>query len=129
MGSMSLLIRRIIYAFSVRARIIVLALIPVVGFLATVITYTSSEREIGTAFQTVKQYRRARRCQPRFQKRFATMRLATKDFIAAPSQTFVKAYEEGQNSALLNLDLLQAALDPTRVEPRTATARGAEVEG
>lgn len=116
MGIMSLLIRRIIYAFSVRARIIVLALIPVVGFLVTVITYTSSEREIDTAFQTVKQSAALADASRDFKSAIATMRLAVKDFIAAPSQTFVKGYEEGQISALLNLDLLQAALDPTRVE-------------
>ncbi len=115
MGIMSPLIRRIIYAFSVRARIIVLALIPVVGFLATVITYTSSEREIGTAFQTVKQSAALADASRDFKSAIATMRLAAKDFNTAPSQAFVKAYEEGQNSALLNLDFLQAALDPTRI--------------
>jgi methyl-accepting chemotaxis protein len=41
-------------AISVRTRIIVLAMVPVVGFLATGLNYISGEREVGTAFETVK---------------------------------------------------------------------------
>jgi methyl-accepting chemotaxis protein len=113
---MSLSIRRNIYSFSVRTRIIVLALIPVVGFLANGIAYLSSEREVGTAFQTVKRSDALGDASRDFKIAVATMRLAANDFVSVPSQAFVKAYEEGQNSALLNLDLLQAELDPTRIE-------------
>jgi hypothetical protein len=39
-------------SFSVRARIVVLALIPVGGFLANGFTYTAGESEVGRAFRT-----------------------------------------------------------------------------
>jgi adenylate cyclase len=116
MGIMSLSIRRNINSFSVRTRIIVLALIPVVGFLANGITYISSEGEVGTAFQTVKRSDALGDASRDFKIAVATMRLAARDFVSAPSQALVAAYEEGLNSALLNLDLLQGALDPTQIE-------------
>src|SRR6266478_1693521 len=116
MESMWLSIRRNINASSVRTRIIVLVLIPVVGFLANGIAYMSSESEVATAFQTVKRSAALADASRDFKIAVATMRLAAKDFVSAPSQAPVKAYEEGQNSALLKLDLLQAALDPARIE-------------
>jgi adenylate cyclase len=113
---MSLSIRRNVETSSVRTRIVVLVLIPVVGFLATGIAYILSEREVATAFQTVKRATVLADASRDFKIAVAAMRLAAKDFVSAPSQASVKAYEEGQNSALLNLDRLQAALDPTRIE-------------
>src|ERR1700687_2759575 len=107
---------RLLASVSVRTRIIVLALIPVVGFLANGITYISSEGEVGTAFQTVKRSDALGDASRDFKIAVATMRLAARDFVSAPSQALVAAYEEGLNSALLNLDLLQAALDPTQIE-------------
>jgi signal transduction histidine kinase len=107
---------RYIYSSSVRTRIIILALIPVIGFLVNGITYMSSEDVIGTALQTVKRSTVLADASRDFKIAIATMRLAAKDFVSAPSQASIKAYEEGQNRALLNLDLLQAALDPTRIE-------------
>ena len=68
-----------------RARIVVLALIPVVGFLANGITYVSGEGEVATAFETV----RARATQladasREFKIAIAAMRIAAKDFTVAP---------------------------------------------
>jgi len=45
---------RLLTSISVRTRIIVLALIPVLGFLANGLTYFSGEGAVGTAFETVK---------------------------------------------------------------------------
>jgi methyl-accepting chemotaxis protein len=47
-------VSRLLTSISVRTRIVVLALIPVVGFLANGLTYFSGEGDVGTAFETVK---------------------------------------------------------------------------
>jgi hypothetical protein len=44
---------RLLVSYSVRTGIIVLALIPVVGFLANGLTYVSGEGDVGEAFQSV----------------------------------------------------------------------------
>ena len=44
-----------IASFPVRTRIVVLALIPVAGFLANGVTYVSGEGDVGRAFATVTQ--------------------------------------------------------------------------
>ncbi|MFZ0102441.1 MAG: hypothetical protein WAL49_09150 [Pseudolabrys sp.] len=46
---------RMLGSFSVRTRIVVLALIPVAGFLANGLTYVSGEGDVGRAFATVTQ--------------------------------------------------------------------------
>src|SRR4029077_5403399 len=48
-------LHRLLTSVSVRSRIVVLALIPVVGFLANGLTYVSGEGDVGTAFDTVNQ--------------------------------------------------------------------------
>jgi methyl-accepting chemotaxis protein len=45
---------RLLTSISVRTRIIVLALIPVVGFVANGLTYVSGETDVGNAFETVQ---------------------------------------------------------------------------
>ena len=49
---------RFVTRFSVRTRIVALAIIPVIGFLANGIAYTVSETEVAGAFDSVKRHRR-----------------------------------------------------------------------
>ncbi|HYV69748.1 MAG TPA: hypothetical protein VE970_06530 [Pseudolabrys sp.] len=44
---------RMLASFSVRTRIVLLALIPVVGFVANGLTFTAGEGDVGRAFATV----------------------------------------------------------------------------
>ena len=60
---------RMLTSFSVRTRIIVLALIPVAGFLANGLTYISGESDVGTRLRDRQAFGRARRRQPRLQER------------------------------------------------------------
>ena len=62
---MTLSLHRIITRISVRTRIIVLAAIPVVGFLVNGIAYTAGEREVEHAFRTADRAVRPGRGQPR----------------------------------------------------------------
>ncbi|MEA2929066.1 MAG: methyl-accepting chemotaxis protein, partial [Hyphomicrobiales bacterium] len=46
--------RQLISRLSVRTRIIALAVLPVVGFLANGIAFTAGERDVGQAFQSAQ---------------------------------------------------------------------------
>jgi len=105
----------IVSSFSVRVRIIVLALIPVVGFLANGVNFMSSEGKVATAFQTVKRSAVLIEASRDFQSAIASMRLSAKDFASVPSQALVEAFEEGQNRALLSLDILQSAIGAEQI--------------
>ena len=79
-------------SLSVRTRIIVLALIPVVGFLANGLTYVSGESDVGTAFQTVKESVELADASRDFKSALAHMRLVVKDFTAAPAPSWCRVH-------------------------------------
>ena len=91
---------RLLASFSVRTRIIVLALIPVVGFLANGMTYTvgrtrgrqrlSNGASARPRWPTPAAISRARSQQ---------MRIAVKDFTAQPSQNLIQAFEPAHDAA------------------------------
>jgi methyl-accepting chemotaxis protein len=123
MGTMSLSFGHLVASVSVRTRIIVLALIPVIGFIANGMNFVSNEGEVETAFQTVKRSAALADASRDFKSAIASMRLAAKDFASRPSPISIKTFEEGQNAALLNLDILQAAIDPVQVDNIVALRR------
>src|SRR5579885_2919521 len=77
---------RLLTAYSVRTRIVVLALIPVVGFFANGVTYMAGERDVGTAFDTVRRSNALADASRDFKSAIATMRITLKDFTATPSE-------------------------------------------
>jgi hypothetical protein len=70
---------------SVRARIIVLGVIPVVGFLAIGIAYVSGDAEVGSAFAAVHRNTEVAAASRDLKTGLLTMRAATTDFVAHPS--------------------------------------------
>ena len=112
---MSLSFARIVSSYSVRSRIIVLALIPVVGFLANGVNFMSSEGTVATAFQTVKHSAGLIDASRDFKGAISSMRLSARDFASVPSQALVESFEEGQNRALLSLDILQSAIGAEQI--------------
>jgi methyl-accepting chemotaxis protein len=107
---------RMVGALSVRARIVVLALIPVAGFAANGLTYVSSESEVGAAFQTFKQSGRLADASRDFKTALTTMRMSAKDFAAAPSAELVSAFESGLTYALTNLSTIEVLADDTQAK-------------
>ena len=100
---------RLLATFSVRTRLIALALVPVVGFLANGLTYVSGEAEVGHAVRTVAAARDLADASRDFKIATAAMRIAVKDFargISTPSETF----ETSQALASRSLDTIEAAL-------------------
>jgi hypothetical protein len=77
-------LNRVLASCSVRRRIIVLALIPVAGFLAIGLTSISGENDVGHAFQTVRQSRGLADASRDFKIAIGAMRIAARDFITQP---------------------------------------------
>ena len=119
--------RRLVASLSVRTRIVVLALIPVVGFIANGLTYVSSEGEVGAAFQTVKQSGTLADASREFKIAIAGMRIAVKDFTAAPSEELIKTFNDAQRLAISSLDTIEKSLAGQRHEDIAALRK--ELDG
>ena len=103
-------------AISVRTRIIVLALVPVIGFLANGLTYFSGERDVGTAFETVKQSATLAGASRDFKSAISALRIIVKDFSANPSDNLVVSFEQAHANALQSLDSIAASIDRRHAE-------------
>jgi len=104
-------VTRLLTSTSVRTRIIVLALIPVVGFLANGLTYFSGEAGVGTAFETVKRSAALADASSDFKSAIAAMRIIVKDFNANASDNMVISLEQEHGLALQSLDTIAASID------------------
>jgi methyl-accepting chemotaxis protein len=102
---------RLLAYFSVRTRIIVLALIPVAGFLANGLTYLSGESEVGSAFQTVKHSAVLADASRDFKSAIASMRITLKDFSAAPSDELIRAFGRYEQISLTSLNTVASSVD------------------
>jgi methyl-accepting chemotaxis protein len=94
---------------SVRARIVGLALIPVIGFFANVIAFTAGESEVDAAFDSVKRAAVAADASRDFKSRLGMMQMAAKDFITQPSRNLIGTFAQGHTLALANLDSIAAS--------------------
>ena len=103
-------------AISVRTRIIVLALVPVIGFLANGLTYFSGERDVGTAFETVKQSATLAGSSRDFKSEIASLRIIVKDFSTNPNDNLVVSFEQAHANALQSLDKIAASIDHGHAE-------------
>jgi len=107
---------RLLTSFSVRTRIIVLALIPVLGFLANGLTYFSGEGAVGTAFETVKHSAGLADASRYFKSAIEAMRIIVKDFSANPSNNLVVSFDQAHALALQSLDAIAASIDRRQAE-------------
>ena len=103
-------------SFSVRTRIVLLALIPVAGFVANGFTYTSGEGDIGRTFETFTRSAALADASRDFKSAVASMRIVVKDFNVKPSDTLVASFEYAHAIALKNLDTIEASVDKDRAE-------------
>ena len=107
---------RLLNSISVRSRIIVLALIPVVGFLANGLTYVSGEGDVGTSFETVKHSAALADASRDFKSAVGAMRLTVKDFNANPSDNLVLSFAQSHAVALQSLDAITTSIDRRHTE-------------
>jgi methyl-accepting chemotaxis protein len=109
-------LNRLLTSFSVRTRIVVLALIPVVGFLANGLSYVSGEGDVGTAFETVKQSGGLADASRDFKSAVSSMRIIVKDFSAAPNDNLVVGFQQAHALALQSLDTIAVSIDRRHAE-------------
>lgn len=102
---------RMFNAVSVRTRIVILAVIPVVGFLANGITYVVGEDDVARAFQTLKQSNTVADASRNFKTAVAAMRITVRDFNAQPSNALVATFEQAQSLATRSLDTVAGSID------------------
>jgi methyl-accepting chemotaxis protein len=107
---------RLLTSFSVRTRIIVLALVPVVGFLANGLTYVSGERDVDDAFKTANQSRQLADASRDFKIAVAAMRIAAKDFTVSPHGTLVDIFDASQDQAAKSLDIITHSIGGMRAD-------------
>ncbi|HML09534.1 MAG TPA: methyl-accepting chemotaxis protein, partial [Stellaceae bacterium] len=105
-----MLITQIFSRMSVRARIVVLGLIPVVGFLANGGAYLSGDAEVGRAFEAVHRNTEVSDASRDLKTGLLVMRTATINFVAHPSDAEVKNFDDGQSLAMQCLDRIQGSL-------------------
>jgi methyl-accepting chemotaxis protein len=117
---------RIFGRLSVRTRIIVLGVIPVIGFLANAIAFISGDAEVGRAFDTVHRNTAVSDASRDLKIGLLMMRAATVEFVAHPSDTEVKDFDDGQAMALQCIGRIQSMLpesEQNSIIPLRATVR------
>ncbi len=117
---------RIFSKLSVRARIVVLGLIPVIGFLANGIAFLSGDAEVGQAFDSVHRNTAVSDASRDLKTGLLMMRAATVEFVGHPSDDEVRDFEEGQALALDRIERIQQMLPVSQqnsIVPLRATVR------
>ena len=98
-------------ALSVRARIALLALIPVVGFGANALTYMASEREVAAAFESVKQSGALADSSRDFKAALAAMRYSANEFAMNALPELINGFGDAHALATRTLDSVEPMLD------------------
>jgi methyl-accepting chemotaxis protein len=107
---------RMLASTSVRTRIVALALIPVAGFLANGLTFTSGEGEVGRTFETFTRSAELADASRDFKSAVASMRIVVKDFNVNPSDHLVAGFEYAHALAMKSLDSIDASIDKGHAE-------------
>ncbi|MGH6676058.1 MAG: HAMP domain-containing protein, partial [Xanthobacteraceae bacterium] len=111
---------------SVRARIVALGVIPVVGFLAYGMAYMISDIEVGHAFDSVHRDNAVVDASSDLKAGLLTMRVAATEFVAQPSEQEVKSFAAGQDLAMRSLDRIEATVTSSQqdiITPLRITVR------
>jgi methyl-accepting chemotaxis protein len=102
---------RIITQISVRTRIILLAAIPVIGFLINGIAFMAGEYEVERSFKASAQASDLAELSGEFRSSLIAMRVRTRDFAAKPSDDTIHEFETIHASAVRILPVLESKVD------------------
>jgi methyl-accepting chemotaxis protein len=119
-------VTQIFSKLSVRSRIIVLGVIPLIGFLATAAAFVVGDSQVGKAFDSVHRDTEVADASRDLKTGLLTMRTASTEFVDNPSDAEVKSFDEGQMLAMQCLDRLEASLPPEQrdaITPLRITVR------
>jgi methyl-accepting chemotaxis protein len=120
-----MLLSRFSTDLSVRTRLIVLSLIPVVGFAAIAVAYLSSERAVEMAFGSVQQSSRLAEASRAFKESLTSMQVRAKDFVAQPQPGLVARFSDAHDAAMDSLKTIQELANDS--DRQTLTALGGRV--
>jgi methyl-accepting chemotaxis protein len=115
-----MLLSRLSTGFSVRARLIVLSLVPVFGFAAIGVAYVSSERTVESAFASVEQSSRMADASRIFKDSLAAMQIIVKDYVVQPQSGLVARFSQTHEAAIASLKTVQELADATERESLVA---------
>jgi methyl-accepting chemotaxis protein len=104
---------RLIRALSVRSRILLIALIPVLGLAATGAAFMAGEREVADAFERYRRADATAAASHRLKEAISQMRIAARDFATDPSDDTIKDFETASLRARNNLAFIERSLDQT----------------
>jgi methyl-accepting chemotaxis protein len=110
-------IERIFNGLSVRSRIILLGVIPVLGFLANAGTFLHGAGEVARAFDGMHRNSQIADASRELKIGLLTMRTAANDFVARPSDAAVANFAAGEQRAGECLDAISAALGSMEQDP------------
>src|SRR5262245_6376587 len=96
---------------SVRARIAVLALIPVVGFAANGFNFVPSERDVEGALERVQRAGTLADASRELKGALAAMRASARELALRPARPLVQTFQDNQVVALTTLAHVKAASD------------------
>ena len=102
---------RLATSMSVRMRIIVIALVPVLGFLANGYTFTGGEAEVDHAFESVRLAGALEDASRDFKDALSRMRTAAVEFAREPRPAHISAFNEAHDLAAQSLERIQKYAD------------------
>lgn len=102
---------RLVRALSVRSRILLIALIPVLGLAANGISFMAGEREVADAFDRYRQAHATAAASHSLKEAISKMRIAARDFAANPSDDTLKDFETASLQARDSLAFIGKSLD------------------
>jgi methyl-accepting chemotaxis protein len=103
---------RLISRISVRARIIIIAMIPVIGFLANGLEFRSAQSEVEEAFHSAHQAAEVAEASREFKLALTAMRMSAKEFAARPSYDLVSTFGAAHENAVRFLETMAIASGP-----------------
>ena len=109
-GSLNLPLSKLshlVTSMSVRMRIVVIALVPLLGFLANGIAFTSGEAEVDKAFESVQVAGTLEDSSRDFKDALSRMRNSAGDFAREPRPAHIEAFNTSRELALRSLDRIE----------------------
>jgi methyl-accepting chemotaxis protein len=99
--------RLLIAKFSVRARIVAIILIPVVGLLANGIAFMAGERNVDAAFDSVRRATELADASREFKSAIGTIRSAASSFAQRPLATYLQLLSDARKAAASQFSVIQ----------------------
>ena len=108
---------------SVRSRIVIVAAIPLLGFLFNKVVFTVSKSKVEHAFETVERASALTDNSRELSGALATMRIRTRDFAKQPGQDQIRAFETAHTIAVKALATIEASVGGME-QPKLAVMQG-----